>query len=194
MKSNTVKMNFDGHLINFDVDTASHITYLVYGGWYESLYGRGSCKYLISGCYFCPPTDPCDLDTLLAQKVEKLRYADGEVVKFVYRNVTLKVGERDISSLRVALLVGSSRTDDGVQPYALLGLSPPPLKPEAEIETPSFLKQLVKAGEIPHLAFSIHVSEFSVGIGGHIVLGGATGQANCTAIFSLVKPPWGRGS
>ncbi|KAF4738585.1 hypothetical protein FOZ62_016088, partial [Perkinsus olseni] len=46
------------------------------------LYGRGSCKYLISGCYFCPPTDPCDLDTLLAQKVDEQLYGGGDVNKF----------------------------------------------------------------------------------------------------------------
>ncbi|KAF4731765.1 hypothetical protein FOZ63_003682, partial [Perkinsus olseni] len=53
-------MNFDGHIINLAVDTASYKSYLVYGGWYESLYGPGSCKYLISVCYFCPLNDPCE--------------------------------------------------------------------------------------------------------------------------------------
>ncbi|KAF4725038.1 hypothetical protein FOZ62_022585, partial [Perkinsus olseni] len=101
MKGTQVKMNFDGHAIKLAIDTGSPMTYLVYGGWYESLYGRGSCKDLISGCYFCPPTDPCDLDTLLRQDVYSVRFTDGYSMKFVYRKVTLKVGNRKIKDLHV---------------------------------------------------------------------------------------------
>ncbi|KAF4655746.1 hypothetical protein FOL46_008134 [Perkinsus olseni] len=94
MKHTKVEMNFDGHKIELHVDSGSEWSYLVYGGWYESLYGRGSCKYLISGCYFCPPTDPC---------------SDGDVVKFAHRDVTLKICKRKISNLRIGLMRTGSR-------------------------------------------------------------------------------------
>ncbi|KAF4712279.1 hypothetical protein FOZ62_004406, partial [Perkinsus olseni] len=123
MKRTQVKMSFDGHVIKLAIDTGSSKTYLVYGGWYESLYGRGSCKYLISGCYFCPPTDPCDLDSLLSQDVYVVQYADGSSMSLVYRKVTLKVGNRKIKDLYVGLVVNSSAVTTGVQPSAYLGLS-----------------------------------------------------------------------
>ncbi|KAF4692171.1 hypothetical protein FOZ60_013911 [Perkinsus olseni] len=172
MKRNRAEIEVDGHLVNLLIDTGSHITYLVYGGWYESLYGRGSCKYLISGCYFCSPTDPCDPDSLLAQRVEKLEYVDGDVVSYVNRNVTINFGERKISKFQIGLMVGCSRVDKDIQPYALLGLSfSLPREPHAQVKTPSFIKQLVDAGEIPQPTVSIHVFKFSVGMNGRLVLG-----------------------
>ncbi|KAF4757804.1 hypothetical protein FOZ63_025804, partial [Perkinsus olseni] len=120
MKHTTVEMNFDGHKIKLHVDSGSEWSYLVYGGWYESLYGPGSCKDLISGCYFCPPTDPCDLDGLLNQSLVTVRYSDGDVVKFAHRDVTLKIGKRKISNLRIGLMVGMTFADttSDIQPYA----------------------------------------------------------------------------
>ncbi|KAF4655744.1 hypothetical protein FOL46_008132 [Perkinsus olseni] len=179
-------MNFDGHNINLKVDTGSSETYLVYGGWYESLYGRGSCKDLISGCYFCPPTDPCDLDTLLAQKIEELEYIDGDVVSYVNRNVTINFGERKISKFQIGLMVGCSRVDKDIQPYALLGLSSSlPQEPHAQVKTPSFIKQLVDAGEISHSTISIHVSKLSRGLSGQLVLGESMPQSKDTTLLPL---------
>ncbi|KAF4705272.1 hypothetical protein FOZ62_023364 [Perkinsus olseni] len=118
MKRTKVNMNFDGHMIKLLVDTGSDFSYLVYGGWYESLYGPGSCKYLISGCYFCPPTDPCDLDTLLAQRVDEQLYGGGDVNKFVSRKVNVKVGKRRIHNITIGLMVGSTRVLGNKQPLA----------------------------------------------------------------------------
>ncbi|KAF4709050.1 hypothetical protein FOZ63_003100, partial [Perkinsus olseni] len=177
-------MNFDGHNINLKVDTGSPMTYLVYGGWYESVYGRGSCKDLISGCYFCPPTDPCDLDTLLVQRIHKANYIGGHSVMLVKRKVTLEVGERTVDNLEIGLMVGSTLVERGLQPYAMLGLSLPRLDPTVEAETP-LLEQLVSAGEIPHSTISIHVSKLSRGLSGQLVLGETMPQSQDTTLLPL---------
>ncbi|KAF4755864.1 hypothetical protein FOZ62_009619, partial [Perkinsus olseni] len=177
-------MNFDGHNINLKVDTGSSETYLVYGGWYESVYGRGSCKDLISGCYFCPPTDPCDLDTLLTQRIHKAIYIGGHSVMLVKRKVTLEVGERTVDNLEIGLMVGSTLVERGLQPYAMLGLGLPRLDPTVEAETP-LLEHLVSAGEIPHSTISIHVSKLSRGLSGQLVLGETMPQSQDTTLLPL---------
>ncbi|KAF4742450.1 hypothetical protein FOZ63_027856, partial [Perkinsus olseni] len=164
MKRTQVRMNFEGHAIKLAIDTGSHVTYLVYGGWYESLYGSGSCKYLISGCYFCPPTDPCDLDSLLRQDVYVVRYTDGSSMKYVYRKVTLKVGNRKINDLHVGLMVNSSDVTTSVQPLALLGLSLQRAELQAGSPRPSHLQQLMERGAIPHFTIAIRVSKVYHGL------------------------------
>ncbi|KAF4755376.1 hypothetical protein FOZ62_029504, partial [Perkinsus olseni] len=194
MTHNTVEMNFDGHIINLAVDTASYKSYLVYGGWYESLYGRGSCKDLISGCYFCPLNDPCDLDSLLAQKVYRTRYGDGEVVRYVNRKVNLIATEQEITNLEIGLVVWSSRVERDIQPFAMLGLSLPNPGANEETKAPSFLKQLVRTGAIPYLTIAVHVSKFSLGLNGRLVLGEPVVQAKDATLYPLTRPSWRNGT
>ncbi|KAF4745132.1 hypothetical protein FOZ63_013149, partial [Perkinsus olseni] len=113
-------MKFDGRMIELYVDTGSRQTYLVYGGWYESVYGHGSCEHLVSGCYFCPPDDPCELKSLLAQRIRTISYGDKDVVKFVNRRVTLEYGEQKIRNLQVGLVVNATMKKNN-QPHAVLG-------------------------------------------------------------------------
>ncbi|KAF4745790.1 hypothetical protein FOZ62_015991, partial [Perkinsus olseni] len=184
IKENYVEMIFDDQPLNLFVDSGSSESYLVYGGWYESLYGSGSCKDLISGCYFCPPTDPCDLKGLLTQNVVELGFADEDIVRFVYRAVTLKLGdEREITNLQIGLMVGSTRAERGVQPIPLLGLSLP--SPGLEREQPSLLRQLVKARVVSKAAFSVHVSEALGWMTGQLMLGEDTGKIGNVTTFRL---------
>ncbi|KAF4733745.1 hypothetical protein FOZ63_021816, partial [Perkinsus olseni] len=105
-------------------------------------------------------------------RVEKLEYVDGDVVSYVNRNVTINF-------------------DKDIQPFALLGLSfSLPQEPHAQVKTPSFIKQLVDAGEIPQPTVSIHVFKFSVGMNGRLVLGQPLERAEGTTLFPLVKPVW----
>ncbi|KAF4672909.1 hypothetical protein FOL46_008151 [Perkinsus olseni] len=194
MTHNTVEMNFDGHIINLAVDTASYKSYLVYGGWYESLYDPGSCKYLISGCYFCPPNDSCDLDSLLAQKVYKTRYGNGEVVRYVNRKVNSITTERELTKLEIDLVVWSSRVKRGIQPFAMLGLSLPKPGANEETKAPSFLKQLVRTGAIPYLTIAVHVSKFSLGLNGRLVLGEPVVEVKDATLFPLTRPSWRNGT
>ncbi|KAF4698308.1 hypothetical protein FOZ63_023835, partial [Perkinsus olseni] len=186
MKRTKVNMNFDGHMIKLLVDTGSDFSYLVYGGWYESLYGPGSCKYLISGCYFCPPTDPCDLDTLLAQRVDEQLYGGGDVNKFVSRKVNVKVGKRKIENLTIGLMVGSTRILKNKQPLAALGLSfaSKALRAAGKV---SFLEQLLSSTEP---TVSVHVSKRYLGITGKLVLGESTKQTEGTAVLPLEEVSW----
>ncbi|KAF4753710.1 hypothetical protein FOZ63_011520, partial [Perkinsus olseni] len=146
MKHNMVEMSFDGQPINLFVDSASFMSYLRYGGWYESIYGPNSCKDLVSGCYFCPPTDPCDLASLRTRKIHSVKYAEGREDEFVLRRVSLWVGKRKVENIEIGLMVGSTRIESGAQPLAMLG--PAHLTPEtdAEVDMPSFIGQLVNAG------------------------------------------------
>ncbi|KAF4652026.1 hypothetical protein FOL46_009937 [Perkinsus olseni] len=124
-------------------------------------------------------------------RVEKLEYIDGDVVSYVNRNVTINFGERKISKFQIGLMVGCSRVDKDIQPYALLGLSfSLPQEPHAQVKTPSFIKQLVDAGEIPQPTVSIHVFKFSVGMNGRLVLGQPLERTEGTTLFPLVKPVW----
>ncbi|KAF4685854.1 hypothetical protein FOZ62_011929, partial [Perkinsus olseni] len=106
IKRNEVEMKFDGWPVRLFVDTGSARSYIVYGGWYESIYGRGSCRHLRTGCYFCPPTNPCNLTTLLSQDKHPVYFGSGRSVDIVIRNVTMKVGERKIRNLQMGLVVG----------------------------------------------------------------------------------------
>ncbi|KAF4743669.1 hypothetical protein FOZ63_019527, partial [Perkinsus olseni] len=162
-------------------------SYIVYGGWYESIYGLGSCQYLRTGCYFCPPTNPCNLTTLLSQKIHSVYFGSGHSVDFVIRNVTMKVGEREIENLQMGLVVGCTRAQSGLQPYALLGLSiPSRSSAEGGAVMPPFLKQLTSLREIPQTAFSVHASKLSVTITGQLVLGEFPDETSAMTIFSLV--------
>ncbi|KAF4659535.1 hypothetical protein FOZ61_004664 [Perkinsus olseni] len=188
MKRNEVEMEFDGWPVRLFVDTGSDKSYLVYGGWYESIYGLGSCQYLRTGCYFCPPTNPCNLTTLLSQKIHPVHFGSGRSVDIVIRNVTMKVGEREIRNLQMGLVVGCTRTQSGLQPYALLGLSIPSRSSAGEggAVMPPFLKQLTSLRQIPQTAFSVHASKLSVRITGQLVLGEFPEETSAMTTFPLV--------
>ncbi|KAF4665461.1 hypothetical protein FOZ61_010873 [Perkinsus olseni] len=191
MQHNRAEMNFDGYPLKLAVDSGSAESYLVYGGWYESLYGPGSCEHLVTGCYFCPSTDPCDLDSLRTQETHKLKFISGCSVDIVARNVTLIVGEKQFRNFQIGLMVGNNGLDRCVQPYALLGLSITPANTTTE-RLPSTLQQLVKAGGISETAFSIHVSKLYVGISGSLVLGREPHNSTSMISFPLVRPRWAR--
>ncbi|KAF4666636.1 hypothetical protein FOZ61_009435 [Perkinsus olseni] len=188
MKRDEVEMKFDGWPVRLSVDTGSAKSYLVYGGWYESIYGRGSCRHLRTGCYFCPPTNPCNLTTLLSQDKHRVYFVSGRSVDIVIRNMTMKVGEREIRNLQMGLVVGCTRTQTGLQPYALLGLSIPSRSSAGEggAVMPPFLKQLTSLREIPQTAFSVHASKLSVRITGQLVLGEFPEETSAMTIFPLV--------
>ncbi|KAF4719204.1 hypothetical protein FOZ63_004031 [Perkinsus olseni] len=187
MERNHVEMKFDGWPVRLRVDTGSDKSYLVYGGWYESIYGLGSCQYLRTGCYFCPPTNPCNLTTLLSQDKHRLYFGSGRSVDIVIRNVTMKVGEREIRNLQMGLVVGCTRAQSGLQPYALLGLSIPSRSSVGEgAVMPLFLKQLTSLRQIPQTAFSVHASKLSVEITGQLVLGEFPEETSAMTTFPLV--------
>ncbi|KAF4725984.1 hypothetical protein FOZ63_026036 [Perkinsus olseni] len=190
LKNNHVEMNFDGRNISLLADSGGYRSYLVYGGWYESIYGSNSCKDLASGCYFCPPTDPCDLASLRAQKIHSVGYGSGRVIRFVERRVSLKLSKGKIRNLRVGLMIGSSRVEDGEQPFATLGLSIPSSKPITEAAIPPLLSQFVSARAISETAFSVRVSEFGVGITGQLILGESAAKREDTKFFPLSNVSW----
>ncbi|KAF4750728.1 hypothetical protein FOZ63_003820, partial [Perkinsus olseni] len=146
-------------------------TYVVYGDWYESIYGVGSCRHLVSGCYFCPPTDPCTLDSLLTRRSHTVEFLYGHIDKFVYREVTVQVDGQNISNFLIGLLIGSSRVENGIQPNAVLGLGLPPPIVNLGLGTTSFVEQLFQKEAIPHLTISVQASEMSEGITGQLELG-----------------------
>ncbi|KAF4722863.1 hypothetical protein FOZ63_026101 [Perkinsus olseni] len=192
IKNNYVELTFDDQPLNLLVDSGSSQSYLVYGGWYESVYGRGSCKYLISGCYFCPPTDPCDLVTLLGRVQRRASYGDGHTIDYAMRNVTLKVAERETSNFQIGLMVGNSRVERGVQPYGLIGLSLPRSvwKEILNIEESLFLEQLVRAGLIHRTVFSVHASEVARGMSGQLVLGDFLTDVGNATLIPLAEANW----
>ncbi|KAF4747568.1 hypothetical protein FOZ63_027479 [Perkinsus olseni] len=197
MERNHVEMKFDGWPVRLFVDTGSDRSYIVYGGWYESIYGLGSCQYLRAGCYFCPPTNPCNLTTLLSQKIHRVHFGGGRSVDIVIRHMTMKLGEREIRNIQIGLMVGCTRAQSGIQPYALLGLSIPRRSSSAQgdVVMAPFLKQLMDLRQIPHTAFSVHASKLSVRITGQLVLGEFPEKTSAMTIsplvgFSLAKGPF----
>lgn len=193
MKHTEVEMNFDGQPIKLFVDSASDMSYLVYGGWYESIYGKGACKYLRSGCYFCPSTNLCDLNSLRTQKIQNVTYGKGgQRDEFVHRTMTLKIGQQEVENFQVGLLVGSTRIELGLQPYAVLGLSLSPAQSRPVVRMPPPLEQLVSSRIISTTAFSVHASEFSVGINGELVLGRSRGTPKDMVMFPLRTVSWNK--
>ncbi|KAF4737397.1 hypothetical protein FOZ62_026195 [Perkinsus olseni] len=87
-------------------------------------------------------------------------------------------------------MIGSSRIDDGQQPFATLGLSIPSSKPITEAAMPPLLSQLVSAGAISETAFSVRVSEFGVGITGQLILGESAAKRQDTKFFPLTNVSW----
>ncbi|KAF4734583.1 hypothetical protein FOZ62_011015, partial [Perkinsus olseni] len=175
MQHNRAEMNFDGYPLKLAVDSGSAESYL----------------HLVTGCYFCPSTDPCDLDSLRTQETHKLKFISGCSVDIVVRNVTLIVGEKQFRNFRIGLMVGNNGLDRCAQPYALLGLSITPANTTTE-RLPSTLQQLVKAGGISETAFSMHVSKLYVGISGSLVLGREPQNTTSMISFPLVRPRWAR--
>ncbi|KAF4685338.1 hypothetical protein FOZ60_006649 [Perkinsus olseni] len=168
LKNNHVEMNFDGRNISLLADSGGYRSYLVYGGWYESIYGPDSCKDSRLGMLLLPSNRPI----------------------FVERRVSLKLSKGKIRNLRVGLMIGSSRIEDGKQPFATLGLSIPSSKPITEAAIPPLLSQLVSAGAISETAFSVRVSEFGVGITGQLILGESAAKREDTKSFPLGSVPW----
>ncbi|KAF4687553.1 hypothetical protein FOZ63_017806, partial [Perkinsus olseni] len=181
--------HFNRLLVNLLVDTGSSNAYLVYGDWYESIYGVGSCKYLVSGCYFCPPTDPCTRDSLLSRGFHTVGYGSGQVDVFVYREVTLELAGRNISHFLMGLLINSTRVEEEIQPNAMLGLGLPPPKFDPGLGTTSFVEQLVEAEVLARYIISIHTTRLSEGITGQLVLGKETKRAEDTVSLRLVDLP-----
>ncbi|KAF4715216.1 hypothetical protein FOZ63_031598 [Perkinsus olseni] len=187
-------MTVDGYLVNLLVDTGSPMSFLVYGDWYESIYGVGSCKHLVSGCYFCPPTDPCTRESLLSQGKDSLSYGENDTVWFVYRNVTLRVGgAREIRNIQIGLMIGSTPVEKGTQPTALLGLGLRPPEWSRMMRVPSLLEQLVAAEDVPKFAFSIRGSELSHGMHGDLELGEFPALTEEMTLFPLTGPPLVKG-
>ncbi|KAF4722889.1 hypothetical protein FOZ62_003886 [Perkinsus olseni] len=110
--------------------------------------------------------------------------------EFVIRRVTLKLSKGEIRNLQVGLMIGSSRIEDGQQPFATLGLSIPSSKPITEAAIPPLLSQLVSAGAISETAFSVRVSEFGVGITGQLILGESAAKRQDTKFFPLSNVSW----
>ncbi|KAF4659542.1 hypothetical protein FOZ61_004671 [Perkinsus olseni] len=128
------------------------------------------------------------LAAALHQKIHPVHFGSGRSVDIVIRNVTMKVGEREIRNLQMGLVVGCTRTQSGLQPYALLGLSIPSRSSAGEggAVMPPFLKQLTSLRQIPQTAFSVHASKLSVSITGQLVLGEFPEETSAMTIFPLV--------
>ncbi|EER09904.1 hypothetical protein Pmar_PMAR018548 [Perkinsus marinus ATCC 50983] len=58
---------------------------------YEKAHGKGACRDLETGCYFCPPTQPCD--DISEQPGKTITYLDGDTMEYINRIGTLSIGE-----------------------------------------------------------------------------------------------------
>ncbi|KAF4655734.1 hypothetical protein FOL47_009314 [Perkinsus chesapeaki] len=185
MTKTRVKLEFDGHPITLNVDSASPYTTVVSGDWYEHLYGKGSCKYVVSGCYFCPASDPCNLETLSKGKLEKIGFVDGHVVGISIREVTLKIGRALVHDFKVGLIINSTRVQNNKQPFGLLGLS---ANSKLDIK-PTLVHQLVYAGVVTRKAFAFRVVKYYQGITGALVVGGGS-PPNEAESKTITLPLW----
>ncbi|KAF4655735.1 hypothetical protein FOL47_009315 [Perkinsus chesapeaki] len=177
MTNTRVELELDGQPITLLADSGSHATTVISGDWYEHLYGKGSCKYVVSGCYFCPASDPCNLESLSNAEVNEIGYGDGKIVHFSTRTVSLKVGKTVLNDFTVGLIINSTAVRRNEQPFAILGLD---MKLEVlansadrKLSTQlTFLDQLVYAGVIARNTFAIYASDHNQGINGQLVIGG----------------------
>ncbi|KAF4731766.1 hypothetical protein FOZ63_003683 [Perkinsus olseni] len=117
--------------------------------------------------------------------VYSTRYTDGYSLKYVYRKVTLKVGNRTINDLHVGLMIDGSDVKEGGQPSAYLGLSSRLTELRAGSRRPSFLQQLAETGAIPHFTVDIRVSRVYHGLTGQLVLGDALPQGEDITLIPL---------
>ncbi|KAF4655733.1 hypothetical protein FOL47_009313 [Perkinsus chesapeaki] len=173
MEKRRVKLEFDGQPITLNVDSGSPYTTVVSGDWYEQLYGKGSCKYVVSGCYFCPASDPCNLESLSNGKVDGISYGDGtRVVKVSMRSVTLKINNKIVRDFILGLIINSTVVRKNRQPFGLLGLSVYSSAVGTALEMqPTFSAQLLQAGLVARTTFSIRVERFHQGLTGKLVFG-----------------------
>ncbi|KAF4692196.1 hypothetical protein FOZ60_013937 [Perkinsus olseni] len=120
-------------------------------------------------------------------QVYSTRYTDGYSVKYVYRNVTLTVGNRTIKDLHVGLMIDGSDVKEGGQPSAYLGLSSRLTELRAGSRNPSFLQQLAETGAIPNFTVDIRVSRVYHGLTGQLVLGDVLPQGEDITLIPLRK-------
>ncbi|KAF4649467.1 hypothetical protein FOZ61_001315 [Perkinsus olseni] len=140
-----VPLIVDGQPLNFRVDSGSARSFAIYGPSYEELMGRGSCSRITSGCYFCPPDNPCD--DILSRKRWKTTFGDGDEFEYVQHNMTLIISNKTVHGFKLGLAINYSTVrEKEVDMYGLLGLS------FGRSGVPqTFLEQLQKRQVIPNL-------------------------------------------
>ncbi|KAF4742051.1 hypothetical protein FOZ63_014016 [Perkinsus olseni] len=159
-----VPLIVDGQPLNFRVDSGSARSFAIYGPSYEALMGRASCSRITSGCYFCPPDNPCD--DILSRKRWKTTFGDGDEFEYVQHNVTLIIANKTVHGFKLGLAINySTGRGKEVDVYGLVGLS---FGLSGVPET--FLEQLQKRQVISNLTYSIRADGQGPLISGNLTL------------------------
>ncbi|KAF4661583.1 hypothetical protein FOZ61_009715 [Perkinsus olseni] len=172
---NRVALVLDGQPISLLADSGSARFFVVYGGWFERQYGRGSCRRHSMTCYFCPVEAPCD--DIEQRERFGVRYGGGSIF---YQYGSLDLGK---STVRVTFgLIVDHGDANGFAPDGVLGLSfGRPGIPK------TFLQQLKGSKVIHALAYSLDFRQYQSG--GKLVLGDSGSQSKYTVHLPFTRLP-----
>ncbi|KAF4733215.1 hypothetical protein FOZ63_032038, partial [Perkinsus olseni] len=180
--NNYVPMTLDGHIVNLYLDSATSEWLVMSGEAYEAEHGEGACRELASGCYFCPPTSPCED---LHQRIRTpVYYCDGDSLEYVKHAGTLSIGGMNVSGLKFGLIVNYTSSVSKLPPSGMLGLA---LGPYGS----SMLEQLRMRDVIGEVSATIAGTDIGEGITGELLLGhSAESLAKLTPVKFSTHPTY----
>ncbi|KAF4666544.1 hypothetical protein FOL47_004043 [Perkinsus chesapeaki] len=111
----------DGQTVKLTLDSGSPGWYVMSGDAYEKKHGKGSCKGLADGCYFCTKSAPCD--DILDKKPKTTSYYDEDCFHYVDHVAALSLGDLTIPGMKFGLIVEACSPVRGEAPKGVLGLS-----------------------------------------------------------------------
>ncbi|EER00479.1 hypothetical protein Pmar_PMAR018362 [Perkinsus marinus ATCC 50983] len=150
--NNRVSMTLDGHTVKLFLDSATPEWLVMSGEAYEKSNGVGACRELETGCYFCPPTYPCD--DVLERPRTTIKYADEDTVEYVSHTGTLSIGNMTDIEVKFDLIISFQSPLRGAPPQGILGLA------LGNREHPSMLDQLKMLRVIKEVSVAIEANCF----------------------------------